>query len=462
MNKTFLFAAALLLAMPTFGANKKVIPKEPTVRELSDNLIESHSEGGAEFLTLTPSLVPVRRLMHTLKATRQFFDEVGAAIPASREELLKEAETMLDMTPKDFVAHVMKALKMTEDNLLGAFNDPSWNESKGKWGYSKDDDLLYKAAYIWSVSLPSWLSASLKAAMDAQVSTVKGVEVVKTLDTTRYNKQLKQAWDTVDVDFNIIEGSGVNLQNLEEQLYVARRTYKEYGIQIRLRNARILRVPADWLKFGDPRKQQVPEDLELKKKIGYYAHEDYVKETLQPRAMDIFTAIVSGVDKPEEAIQVVTIRTLKFVFEGVEYGTSAMSFPSYILADRVPAAIRGVISISPIGGTNEKPRLISPMASTLAHEMGHKLANVSHEGRMVTPQNETTIGGYRDVMVYGFGLGFPSGEAGRWQAERLAMSPWIYRLDINGNKVWNAPYKTGGNYTDPLYGNFYIPFKAAP
>jgi len=105
-----------------------------------------------------------------------------------------------------------------------------------------------------------------------------------------------------------------------------------------------------------------------------------------------------------------------------EFPTSAMSFHSYRYV--LPRPIRSVIVFAPMASSVAK---LSPRVNptTLAHELGRKLINVSHEGRETSPQNETTKGGWRDIMVYGLGLGIPSGEVGRRQAERLRLSPYI-------------------------------------
>ena len=69
-----------------------------------------------------------------------------------------------------------------------------------------------------------------------------------------------------------------------------------------------------------------------------------------------------------------------------------------MFADRIPARVRGAITIS--------SRNLS--SRTLAHELGHKLINVSHEGVGRGPQGEQWGGG--DLMIYGQGTRIPSGE----------------------------------------------------
>ena len=57
--------------------------------------------------------------------------------------------------------------------------------------------------------------------------------------------------------------------------------------------------------------------------------------------------------------------------------TGGMSFPSYIYGDEIPARLRGVITLTK--HDREYNRII-------AHELGHKLMNVSHEYMEQSPQ----------------------------------------------------------------------------
>ncbi|MFP6767126.1 MAG: hypothetical protein VB859_03080, partial [Planctomycetaceae bacterium] len=93
---------------------------------------------------------------------------------------------------------------------------------------------------------------------------------------------------------------------------------------------------------------------------------------------------------------------------------------------------------------------------TIAHELGHKLINVSHEYRKISPQFE--VRGEGGLMIYGRGTEIPSGKAGRWHKERLHLSPFIYRTKQGGVRQWNADYCQSGHYYDPLYADKVIRF----
>ena len=64
----------------------------------------------------------------------------------------------------------------------------------------------------------------------------------------------------------------------------------------------------------------------------------------------------------------------------------------------------------------------------------------------------------RDLMIYGSGTEIPAGKDGRWHRERLHLSPFIYRLQADGARQWNADYREHGHYYDPLCGDKVVRF----
>ena len=105
--------------------------------------------------------------------------------------------------------------------------------------------------------------------------------------------------------------------------------------------------------------------------------------------------------------------------------TGGLSFPSYSYPGTIPKPYRGVISLSNLERPDRQRR-------TIAHEIGHKVMNVSHEYMDISPEHEVYADG--GLMVYGNGEEIPSEEAGRWHLERLLLSPYLYVLDSNGIK----------------------------
>ncbi len=177
------------------------------------------------------------------------------------------------------------------------------------------------------------------------------------------------------------------------------------------------------------------------------------RSTLTDKAEHVLEAIVEPDELNDRTVYVVGLRDVYMSFyEQNEAGewildaipTNALSFPSYSLEDRIPRRLRGVISM--------QNAYIS--RKVIAHELGHKLMNVSHEYRELDPQNEIDAEG--GLMVYGDGVEIPSGEAGRWHLERLMISPYIYRMDENGERVYNPDYAGTGSYFDPIYEGYTV------
>ena len=185
---------------------------------------------------------------------------------------------------------------------------------------------------------------------------------------------------------------------------------------------------------------------------------DLIKSKLSAKQERLFRAVIEPRENQERTLYIITPRSAQTSFytknkktkiwELGVYKTSAISFPPYKLADRIPKALRGVITFQKIRGFKKAGDL-----KVLAHEFGHKLMNVSHESLEVCPQGE--VRGDVGLMIYGKGVEIHTGKKGRWHRERLHLSPFLYR-DIKGTKVWNPDYKKGGIYNDPIYGKYIV------
>ena len=177
------------------------------------------------------------------------------------------------------------------------------------------------------------------------------------------------------------------------------------------------------------------------------------KSTLSPEAEAVFEAIIEEDPANDRTVYLVGMeRVVMNWFEQQEDGswalqsdpTNALSFPSYTLEDRIPRRIRGVITLQNIFKSEK----------IVAHELGHKLINVSHEYRDISPQHEVDAEG--GLMVYGEGLDIPSGEDGRFHLERLQRSPYLYRMRPDGTREYNEDYAEGGHYADPIYDGLVV------
>ncbi len=175
------------------------------------------------------------------------------------------------------------------------------------------------------------------------------------------------------------------------------------------------------------------------------------KSSLAPEAEAIFEAIIEPDPANDRTVYLVGMEDVAMAWnEELENGeweersdlTNALSFPSYSLEDRIPRRLRGVITVQNIFKSEK----------IIAHELGHKLLNVSHEHADIDPQHAVDAEG--GLMVYGEGTDILGGWEGRWHRERLLLSPYIYTENNEGQRVYNQDYEETGHYADPIYGSF--------
>ena len=216
-----------------------------------------------------------------------------------------------------------------------------------------------------------------------------------------------------------------------------------------------------WIKTGDIDSRYLEiqaNTLEGTTPSGLYAnmYVDSLRQDsgLTQEARDAFESIIEFDENSHRTIYLVTLQSVFMSFyETLDERTWAprtittggLSFPGYSYPD-IPRRWRGVITVNK---TYEA-------RSVVAHELGHKLMNVSHEYRDVDPQHEVRAEG--GLMLYGAGTEIPSGAEGRWHKERLHLSPYVYVESEGGERTWNTDYLEGGHYYDPIYGDNVIKF----
>ncbi len=270
------------------------------------------------------------------------------------------------------------------------------------------------------------------------------VEFIGEHDITGLNKPLEEGVLTVDVVMFSTDNTEVTWEELKEEFTTADDIFRAYGVQLNLLRAYEVDYPESWSGMASGESTNEPTaDMEL----DFYESMDYEQEVLPERLENILNMFLANEETPERTIYIIPLSDLTVAwFERDENNewvkvtspTSAISFPPYLFADRIPERLRGVISF-------QRSR---PARRTMAHEMGHKLINVSHEGLDVCPQGSgTDVPG---LMGYGESIEIFEGREGRWHLERLLRSPFLYKI-IDGQKVWNEEYENGGNYADPIY-----------
>lgn len=290
-----------------------------------------------------------------------------------------------------------------------------------------------------------------------EVAPAENVRIVATLSTDARNTDLVAGKPTVDVGIYLPEtedkryNTRVPLDTLMTRFDYAKEIFDEVGVQLNILWIKKYEVPdTSWLTIqanvmqGEPG-ETAPDNMYERMRVQ--------RSTLTMKAKRVLEGIIEPDERNDRTLYVVGLRDVFMSFyEQNEEGawilgtipTNALSFPMYSLEDRMPRRLRGVISM--------QNAFIS--RKVIAHELGHKLMNVSHEYRDLDPQNEIEAAG--GLMVYGEGIDIPSGEAGRWHLERLMLSPFIYRLDEAGERVYNPDYTGSGDYFDPIYEGYTV------
>lgn len=245
----------------------------------------------------------------------------------------------------------------------------------------------------------------------------------------------------------------VTLARMLESLEAAKEIFQPAGVQINLLAVKTGAIDPSFLAIQANEIPRVP-DTEY---ANTYESMRRHPSDLTALARSAFESMIEPNKDNARTIYLVALQDVFFPFLEVAEGrnwtvkmvrTGGLSFPSYSYGT-MPPALRGVITITNLSRPDRYRR-------TVAHEIGHKVINVSHEYKTTNPAHEVFAEG--GLMLYGKGEDIPSGEEERWHLERLHMSPFLYRLRSDGSKQWNPDYKEGGHYYDALYGNKVIHF----
>jgi hypothetical protein len=275
------------------------------------------------------------------------------------------------------------------------------------------------------------------------------VTVLEAHDVGVLNRPLTGDMLTADLVIFYSENTEVTWEEMKEEFATADSIYRAHGVQLNVKKAVKVAYPASWSGMATGEGTNVPtDDLDL----DFYEMMDYEQEVLPDSLEFILNAFVEGEDNRERTIFVIPLGDLTVswyerdennAWRQITSATSATSFPPYVFEDRIPKHLRGVISF----------QRSKPGRRVLAHELGHKLINVSHEGRDVCPQG--TGDGVPGLMGYANEKEIYGGRDGRWHQERLLLSPFLYRV-VDGEKVYNEEYRRGGAYDDPVYGEYVV------
>jgi hypothetical protein len=302
-----------------------------------------------------------------------------------------------------------------------------------------------------------WLPLGAAAGAGESVPTVEWTDI-KQETVASINAGLKRGMPTVDVGLyvpsNLDPGftAGFSLDGLLLEFRRAQQIFADAGVQLRLAFVRTGVVDPRFLEI---QANDMTGETPPGRRVNMYVDTLRQKSSLSPEAAAAFESIVEKYDGGDRTVHLVVLQDVFMSFfeklddrtyEVRTITTGGLSFPSYSYPG-IPRHLRGVITVT----RNDL------MQRLIAHELGHKLMNVSHEYRAVNPQHEVRADG--GLMLYGKGTEIASGADGRWHRERLHLSPYVYREDAAGRKQWNPDYREAGHYYDPIYGDYVVRFE---
>ena len=283
-------------------------------------------------------------------------------------------------------------------------------------------------------------------------------QVVGAVDVDAINADLEDGIPTADVmihypnNLDAAHSEKVTLDLMVKGFEASKPIFAEAGVQLRLAAVRSGRLEPSMFEVAST-DEIAP--IPTGRFVGMYRASERHPHRLSAQAEAAFESMIPRVDHGDRIVHLVVLQDVFMTFnEQTDFrtwvtktiATGGLSFPGYMYGSTIPRHLRGVITITD---------LTKEMTSwkTVAHELGHKLMNVSHEYRDVAPQHEVRADG--GLMLYGQGTEIPAGREGRFHRERLHVSPFLYRV-VDGERQWNPDYTGDGFYHDPIYDGISI------
>ena len=254
---------------------------------------------------------------------------------------------------------------------------------------------------------------------------------------------------TADIVIYMSDHLSITWDQMKAEFRKADAAFRAAGVQLRLKKVVNVTFPDEW---NNQVAWSIPSLPDSGQNVGFYHKYFYTKSKISNVIQTAFTDFIYDEPNKNKTIFILPMSGIQILFSeqksdatwevGGPVATGALSFPGYILHDGIPNDLRGCITME------------STTGRTLAHELGHKLINVSHEGLNVSPAfSGTSIPG---LLGYGNSVEIYDGQSGRWHKERLLLSPYLYKT-VNGEKKYNADYSGVGAYDDAIYGSYVMP-----
>ena len=286
---------------------------------------------------------------------------------------------------------------------------------------------------------------------------------IDSIDINEINSDLVKGKPTVDIGIYFPSNldstfTKVTFNKMIESFFFAKEIFKPTGVQLNLIFAKTGNINSSYLSIQANEVPGIP-DTEY---VNLYDNSRRHPSIPTNHAINAFRSIIEEDVNNSRTIYLIALQDVFYPYLTLAEGrnwmmktvrTGGLSFPSYSYIDQIPKDLRGIITITNLS-TEDRYR------KTIAHELGHKLINVSHEYNDINPGFEVFAEG--GLMLYGSGEDIPTGKEGRWHLERLQLSPYLYKVDDRGNKIWNNDYKEAGHYYDPIYDNYVIHFLPEP
>jgi len=286
---------------------------------------------------------------------------------------------------------------------------------------------------------------------------------IDSIDINEINSDLVKGKPTVDIGIYFPSNldstfTKVTFNKMIESFFFAKEIFKPTEVQLNLIFAKTGNINSSYLSIQANEVPGIP-DTEY---VNLYDNSRRHPSIPTNHAINAFRSIIEEDINNSRTIYLVALQDVFYPYLTLAEGrnwmmktvrTGGLSFPSYSYIDQIPKDLRGIITITNLS-TEDRYR------KTIAHELGHKLINVSHEYNDINPGFEVFAEG--GLMLYGSGEDIPAGKEGRWHLERLLLSPYLYKVDERGNKIWNNDYKEAGHYYDPIYDNYVIHFLPEP
>ena len=228
--------------------------------------------------------------------------------------------------------------------------------------------------------------------------------IIDSIDYSAMNADLVTGKPTMDVGVYLPsnldpEFKKVTLDRLLTGLKAAKEIYAPAGVQVNVL----------WIKTGEInpsflsiQANEVP-GIPNTGYINLYKHSQRHPAQLTEHASQALEHIIEVEENSHRTLYFVVFQDVFYPFLTVSEGrnwtmktvrTGGLSFPSYSYPGTIPKPYRGVISLSNLERPDRQRR-------TIAHEIGHKVMNVSHEYMDISPEHEVYADG--GLMVYGSG-----------------------------------------------------------